>query len=99
MFDPDQQKTPQPRDVLQRGVWVCLLLINSDTVAVAEVVMVAATGVDEHEMVGGGGRGGGDGLEVNRGLRRGIRQAEFIKETELLTEVEVSVVGVVLRKV
>ena len=55
--------------------------------------MVAAPGVDEDEVVGRGGRGGGDGLEVNGGLGRGVGQAEFIKETELLAEEKVSVVG------
>ena len=61
--------------------------------------MVAAPGVDEDEVVGRGGRGGGDRLEVDGRLGRGVGQAEFIKETELLAEVEISVVGVALREV
>ena len=69
-----------------------------DAVAVAEVVMVAAVGVDEDEVVRGGGGGGGELLEIDGGLDGGVGEAELVEEAELFAEEEVGVRGVVFRE-
>ena len=75
-------------------VRVGLLLVHADPMAIAEVVVIAAVGVHEHEVIRGSR--GGQLLEVDGRLDLVFGDAELVEQAQLLGEKEVSVGGIVV---